>query len=439
MSEFKQLAKKYLAFLISVFFVCLNKVNVFCQKVIPVIFSNVVSFLKGCPRVFAAILTAVLIFSCTVTVVLATGATTACAVVLDGETIAMVKDSSILAEAQNFAVNKVNNPNCSSHLIKPNLTQTIAGEKILMSSTELSDCIIKHSGDIVLANVLKVEDKIVATGNSYDEINASLQAILLGYKQSNGAENVEFSNDYEIVESYILKTDLEKLPNITNYLKSSANALLVETVSTVVVVEDVPFKTIETESDDLLVGSKKTTKAGVKGKKEITYKVYSLKGAETKRVVESEKSLSEPVSQEVIVGTKKSVSTNQNSATMCWPVERVEKSYVSSYMGDGRGHKGMDIVAPAKTPIYASESGTVTFAGWDSSGYGYKILIKHSNGYETLYAHCSKLYVKKGDVVVKGENIAAVGTTGRSTGNHLHFEVHQNGSIKNPAKFIGRK
>ena len=123
---------------------------------------------------------------------------------------------------------------------------------------------------------------------------------------------------------------------------------------------------------------------------------------------------------------------------MLWPVKRVSGSYVSSYMGDGRGHKGMDIVASAGTPIYAADGGTVSYAGWDSSGYGYKIVIKHSNGYETLYAHCNAIYVKVGDTVGKGETVGAVGKTGRATGNHLHFEVRKNGTILNPANFIGR-
>ena len=447
MHNLKLLAKKYAVLLknvLSVLYVNANKyskiVISLIKKVVSLIFSNTVVFLKRCPRVFAAVLTVILVFSCTVTVVLATGATSAYAVVCNGETIAIVKDSSILAEAENFAVNKLNNPVCVSHLIKPTLAQTIAGEKNLASSNELADCIIKHSKDIVSSYVLKVDGNVVAFGRSSDEINLSLDEYLLKYKQGNNVDNVAFSKDYEISENYILNSEFKNLPTVADYLNSKNNLLSVETITVVVIEEDVPFKTVETETNTLLRGSKKITKNGVNGKKETTYKVYSLDGVETKRVAESEIIITEPIAQEVLVGTKKEEPANNNSGkAMCWPVKRVESSYVSSYMGDGRGHKGMDIVAPAGTPIYAAEGGTVTFAGWDSSGYGYKILIQHANGYETLYAHCSKLYVKKGDVVVTGENIAAVGTTGRSAGNHLHFEVHLNGSIKNPANYIGRK
>lgn len=99
-------------------------------------------------------------------------------------------------------------------------------------------------------------------------------------------------------------------------------------------------------------------------------------------------------------------------------------------------HKGIDIGAPNGTPIYAAADGTVTYASYNSGGYGNLVIISHGNGIETYYGHCSKLYVKKGQKVSAGDNIAAVGSTGRSTGNHLHFEIRQNGSQINPQKYV---
>ena len=98
-------------------------------------------------------------------------------------------------------------------------------------------------------------------------------------------------------------------------------------------------------------------------------------------------------------------------------------------------HKGIDIAATRGTPILATASGKVTFAGW-SSGYGYLVKIDHGNGVETYYGHCSKLYVSAGDTVDAGEKIAAVGSTGNSTGNHLHFEIRLNGKQVNPESFV---
>jgi len=102
----------------------------------------------------------------------------------------------------------------------------------------------------------------------------------------------------------------------------------------------------------------------------------------------------------------------------------------------GWRHSGLDVGCPIGQPIYASEAGKVTTAGWNNGGYGYYVIINHGNGLETLYAHSSKLYVQKGDSVSRGDIIAAIGSTGRSTGPHIHYEVRVNGVRKNPLDYI---
>ena len=99
------------------------------------------------------------------------------------------------------------------------------------------------------------------------------------------------------------------------------------------------------------------------------------------------------------------------------------------------GHTGLDIAAPYGTPIKAAADGTVTFAGY-SGGYGYVVKMDNGNGIETYYAHCSRLYVSAGDTIEAGDTIAAVGSTGNSTGNHLHFEIRVNGSVVNPQNYL---
>ena len=98
-------------------------------------------------------------------------------------------------------------------------------------------------------------------------------------------------------------------------------------------------------------------------------------------------------------------------------------------------HTGLDIAAPTGTPIGAAASGTVTFAGRKGS-YGNMIVITHDNGVQTYYGHCSKLYAKAGQKVKQGEKIAAVGSTGNSTGPHLHLEVRVNGVAYNPQNYV---
>ena len=101
----------------------------------------------------------------------------------------------------------------------------------------------------------------------------------------------------------------------------------------------------------------------------------------------------------------------------------------------GRMHKGTDFAAPHGTPIYATADGVVTHASWQS-GYGLMVTIQHEFGIETRYAHASKVYVKKGQRVSRGQKIAAMGNTGRSTGTHLHYEVRVGGKAVNPMIYI---
>ena len=101
-------------------------------------------------------------------------------------------------------------------------------------------------------------------------------------------------------------------------------------------------------------------------------------------------------------------------------------------------HTGLDFAAPRGTPIYAVGSGVVVFAGRNGA-YGNMVEINHGGGFKTRYAHTSAMNVSKGDLVQKGQEIAAVGSTGRSTGSHLHLEVYRNGMAVNPARFVALK
>lgn len=103
--------------------------------------------------------------------------------------------------------------------------------------------------------------------------------------------------------------------------------------------------------------------------------------------------------------------------------------------GTNKLHSGIDYAAPHGTSIYAAEDGVVLTSGW-VNGYGYTVTVNHGGGYVTLYAHCSKLLVSSGQKVTKGQTIAKVGSTGNSTGNHLHFEVKVNGKAQNPAGYL---
>jgi murein DD-endopeptidase MepM/ murein hydrolase activator NlpD len=108
---------------------------------------------------------------------------------------------------------------------------------------------------------------------------------------------------------------------------------------------------------------------------------------------------------------------------------------VDPFTGQWTMHEGIDFLADLGTPVVAAAAGAVVFAGFHPQ-YGYMVDIDHGNDLVTRYAHCSKLLVKEGDVVRRGRKIAESGSTGRSTGPHLHFEVRFRGAAQNPGRFL---
>lgn len=116
--------------------------------------------------------------------------------------------------------------------------------------------------------------------------------------------------------------------------------------------------------------------------------------------------------------------------------EPIQGTITSRFGGRSRGlHTGLDVATSLGTPVKAAASGVVAYAGYKGS-YGYLVVIDHGGGIETYYAHCSKLYVNAGDSVSQGQVISAVGSTGNSTGPHLHIEVRVNGVAKNPQNYL---
>lgn len=134
-------------------------------------------------------------------------------------------------------------------------------------------------------------------------------------------------------------------------------------------------------------------------------------------------------------------SVKYSGGKLCWP-SAVSQRITSPYgyrphpiSGGRKLHRGIDIGAAMGTNVLAAESGTVMTAGWNNS-YGYYITINHGSGLVTLYAHNSKLLVSKGDNVSRGQVIAKCGSTGNSTGPHIHFEVQVNGQLQNPMNYF---
>ncbi len=201
----------------------------------------------------------------------------------------------------------------------------------------------------------------------------------------------------------------------------------------------VEFPTEFVEDKSLRSGQTKIKQEGQNGEKVVVYRFRTLNGEKIGQETLSCTVTKEPVKRIVAAGSNvysasrggtRSSGVSDSGASLRWPTtaSRISQGYRS-------GHRAIDIDGNTGDPVYASAAGTVSFAGW-SGGYGNCILIKHGNGMTTRYAHCSSMSVSAGASVSRGTVIGCVGSTGRSTGSHLHFEVIVNGTARNPMSYL---
>ncbi len=218
--------------------------------------------------------------------------------------------------------------------------------------------------------------------------------------------------------------------------------LQIKTIETVTTEEVIEFTTTKQDDNELAYGKTVTDQEGQDGLDQVTYEYIRVNGILTEVTEISRVCLKEPVTEIIRRGTKMPEGSESSTAvfgtgTLLWPVP----GYTSVTRWMSSGHKGADLAAPYGTPILAADSGVVIKAGWNAagSGYGYSIVIQHSPGNTTLYAHCSSLAVSVGQSVSKGQVIGYVGSTGWSTGNHLHFEIYKNGTLVSARNYFPNK
>ena len=194
-----------------------------------------------------------------------------------------------------------------------------------------------------------------------------------------------------------------------------------------------PFPTRTVEAPALPMGETKVESAGQDGVRTIVLSVTRREGEVVKKELLSDSVTVAPVPEIIAKGTKP-VLPGVGSGTFSFPLHAIS---VSSAFGTRwqRQHAGIDLAAESGTPILAADTGTVTFNG-ECTGYGNLIILDHKNGFSSYYAHCSVLYAAEGATPEKGEMIAEVGSTGNSTGPHLHFELQQNGKYFNPVYYV---
>ncbi len=413
-------------------------------------------------------------------------------VFLGDRLIGIIKDKDLTAEElTNTALAKLKEELGTDVLVNEEITlRPIHASKDEIVSTEYAlSQIAKLYTFKVSAATIVVDGVEIATVQSEDVAKELLATISSQYvsDDANLTEEPSFVQDVEIVPSYVVEADisssetalslltvnseqgqtyeikagdtlyqiaidndmtmselLEINPDLTEttVLKIGQEINLIVPVPLLSVVtkeqttytETIQKSTEYVNNDEEYKTYRSVISAGSDGSKEVTATITKVNGVEQEREIISETVITEPVAEVVEVGTLET-PPKKAIGSFIYPVSGAQLTSTFSYRW-GTMHYGIDLACASGTPIKASDGGTVTFSGWSSSGYGYMVTIDHGNGFVTNYAHNSSNVVTVGQKVAQGEIIAYVGSTGDSTGNHVHFEIVKDGVKQNPLNYL---
>ncbi|NLT58633.1 MAG: peptidoglycan DD-metalloendopeptidase family protein [Clostridiales bacterium] len=411
-------------------------------------------------------------------------------VFLEGQEVALVKEEAdyqaVVARVERY-VSDITGTRYELRAV-PTFNVALLNKNELGDYEALETALLQSAGDVIKESCgLYVDGQLIAVNDDGEALRQLLDSLKLRYAENPGDELPEFVQDVRVEPGLYARSLSKSLPDIEGILTSSVQEEVVYVIqpgdlmgtiaprfdmtvaqlkalnptvderrlregNELVVSRATPFLTIkavkqlqysepipfqrEVQSDSSMYTYESKIKVkGQEGLISVVAEVCEIDGIEISRQELTRTVLNEPVTQVEIKGTKTPPATAPTGSFR----QPVVGGVVTSRFGLRRGsqHTGIDIGLPVGTTIVAADGGTVTFAGWSGS-YGYIVKISHGSSTETWYAHCSAMLVSAGDQVAKGQPIARVGNTGRSTGPHLHFEVRIGGRAVNPAPYIGR-
>ncbi len=339
--------------------------------------------------------------------------------IFDGDQmVAVVKSSDEADELLNETKAELSEPDAGMELVSSNFTNELSVKAInvlltSIQSREAAKETMVNGGSLEVYHIVENDESIkdiastfgVDEGNIFNESNDSV------------VDNV---------------TQGDKV-----CVHIAISPVSVEMVETGKMRETIEYETIKKESDDYYQGDTHVQQEGVDGVQVFTGTITKVGG----EVVEREETepievLTEKQDKIILIGTAERPKTAP-TGTYIMPLDHHEGITSDFGWRWGRMHSGLDFGASAGEPIHAADGGKVIYSGWWYGG-GLTIEVEHNNGTYTKYEHCSKILVSVGDEVYQGQTIGLVGSTGNSTGNHLHFEIHPNGgSAVDPKPYLG--
>lgn len=287
----------------------------------------------------------------------------------------------------------------------------------------------------ILNNVgLYIDGELIGVTNDETALCSALNQLLIDYKAGyDEGTTTEYLNDVEVKKDNFADAEIMTADEL---MAAAEKKLLISLTTDIVYTETISYETITEYDESQPYTYESVETEGVNGEEQITLRTTFVNGEQTDAAEIERKVLKEAVDEVIIKGGSE---FSTGSGSFIWPLPYSHA--VSSEFGYRWGslHAGIDI---ADSGIYgqeivASDNGTVILAADINDGYGNYVIIDHGNGYKTVYAHCSSLAVYEGQTVVQGETIGYVGSTGNSTGPHLHFEIRENDVQLDPLGFVG--
>ncbi|WNR44561.1 M23 family metallopeptidase [Paenibacillus roseipurpureus] len=351
---------------------------------------------------------------------------------VDGKTIAIVKDQATADQI----LSKVSEPFTpkAKDAAKVSALSTGVGDDISTAPSELEkvDFVQKVDFEEVPINptdLAKPEDvvKTLTTG----DVAPAKYTVVEGDCVSCIAKKLGITKQFIYDNNPGIQDDKLKIGNQLDVTVLKPT-LSVKTTEKIVKNQEIQYDTEYEKDDSLRLGVVQPISPGKNGLKKVTIQVTKIDGLLTEESVVNEEVIDQPVTAKAKKGTK--VIKGEGTGKFAWPVISPSISSTFGYRW-GKLHKGIDITG--NKSIMAADNGKIVETGYKSD-YGNYIIINHLNGYETLYGHLSQIIAKSGTIVEKGDKIGIMGSTGDSTGVHLHFEVHRSGNLENPLKYLNR-
>ncbi len=270
-----------------------------------------------------------------------------------------------------------------------------------------------------------------------DAYSTLLAGKVISHEVAAGESLEDIANCYNTTVESILEANEKKETDIFTgtilEIYTGEPILSVKTVEHINGEFEVAYKTEQKEDKNLYRGRTEVEVKGIAGIKYVESYVTRVDGVVTEEKFIRDELIKDAITLIERAGTKEP-PPSVGTGTFVMPTSgKLTSPYGARW---GRTHAGIDVGASTGTPIYAADNGIVVEAQYKNNGYGNFISIDHGNGFVTYYAHCSEILISPGDVVAKGDLIAKVGSTGRSTGPHLHFEVRQDGVAQNPLNYV---